>query len=162
MVWFADLSPCTYFGEECASFLRAVGWLERAKPFPSGPVESEVFGRLVELLKNPWQPGMFMGFHRCDLCLYEGNATSVRNLFIPGGSVVFVCPELVVHYMNAHWYRPPDEFCRAVLACPAMRSVPYLKALLASGARPLVHPILAAEPPNNFPTQEKSFPPVQP
>jgi hypothetical protein len=54
--------------------------------------------------------------------------------------VAFVCPELVTHYMNAHGYRPPEEFCRAMLACPPMRSMPYLKALLA-GARPLVQAV---------------------
>ena len=138
MAWFADLSPCTYFGEECASFLRSVGWLERGRPFTPGSVNSEVFVRLVEMVKDPWQPGIFTGVHCCDLCLYEGNSAGVKNVFVPGDGVVFVCPELIAHYMNAHWYRPPDEFCRAVLSCPAMRSVLYLKALLANGARPLV------------------------
>jgi hypothetical protein len=28
MAWFADLSPCTYFAEGWAHFLRSVGWLE--------------------------------------------------------------------------------------------------------------------------------------
>jgi hypothetical protein len=137
MAWFADLSPCDYFGAECAHCLLAVGWLERGRPFPTGPVDPEVYARLVELLKDPWQPAISAGFHRCDLCLYEGE-TGERNLFIPAGGVVFVCPELIPHYMNAHGYRPPEEFCQAVLACPAMRSMPYFKALLAV-ARPLVH-----------------------
>ena len=138
MAWFADLSPCTYFGEECATSLRSVGWLERGRPFVTGAVNSEVFVRLVEIIKDPWQPPFFAGFHRCDLCLYEGDSAGVKNVFIPGDGVVFVCPELIAHYMNAHWYRPPDEFCRAVLSCPAMRSVLYLKALLANGVKPLV------------------------
>jgi hypothetical protein len=91
---------------------------------------------LVELLRNPWQPAICLGFHHCDLCLYEG-PPGKRNLFVPTEGMVFVCPELIAHYMNAHGYRPPEEFCAAVLACPAMRSMPYLKALLAN-ARPLV------------------------
>jgi hypothetical protein len=74
-----------------------------------------------------------MGLHECDLCLYQGVADNL-NLFIPSGNVVLVAPAMVAHYMNAHGYRPPDEFCAAVLACPPMRSVPYLKALMA-GAR---------------------------
>jgi hypothetical protein len=88
------------------------------------------------LLQEPWQPGIFMGFHRCDLCLYEG-PSGKRNLFVPSDGFAFVAPELIAHDMNAHGYRPPDEFCAAVLACPEMRSMPYLKALLAA-ARPLV------------------------
>ena len=142
MAWFADLSPCSYFGEESAGCLRSVGWLERGRPFATGPVDPAVYTRLVELLKDPWQPGLFVGVHHCDLCQYEGSATSVRNLFVPSEGTVFVCPELITHYMNAHWYQPPDEFCRAALACPPMRSVPYLKALLA-GARPLVQAAIA-------------------
>jgi hypothetical protein len=135
-VWYSDLAPCDYFGPEFASCLRAVGWLEKGRAYAIERVQPAVYTRLVELLKDPWQPGSFAGLHICDICLYEG-APGTRNLFVPCGAHVFVCPELVVHYMNAHGYRPPEEFCTAVLACPPMRSVPYLKALLAA-ARPLV------------------------
>jgi hypothetical protein len=78
MAWFADLSPCDYFGAEFVDCLRAVGWLERGQPFPIGPVDPAVYARLA-----------------------------------------------------------PEDFCRAVLTCPPMRSMPYLKALLAA-ARSLV------------------------
>ena len=111
-----------------------MGWLEHGKAFDTGSVDPAVYRRLVELLKDPWVPCIFMGFHRCDLCVYDGDSGK-RNLFVPGEGVVFVCPELVTHYMNAHGYRPPAAFCRAVLECPPMRSVPYLKAMMA-GARP--------------------------
>jgi hypothetical protein len=99
-------------------------------------VEPAVYARLVELLKQPWEPAIAMGFHRCDLCLYDG-PPGKRNLYVPAAGAVFVAPELVTHYMNAHGYRPPDEFCAAVLACPPMRSMTYFKALLVV-ARPLV------------------------
>ena len=116
------LSPCCYFGAESADCLLAVGWLERGRPFPTGAVDAAVYARLVEPLKDPWQPGICTGLHRCDLCLYEGE-TGKRNLFVPGGGAVFVCPELVAHDMNAHAYRPPEQFCGAVRACPPMRSI---------------------------------------
>ncbi len=79
-----------------------------------------------------------MGVHPCGLCRYGGEAHGKNNLFIPGDGCIFVCPELVTHYMNAHRYAPPGEFCRAVLECPPMGSMEYLKSLLASGGRPLV------------------------
>lgn len=143
MAWFADLSPCTYFAEGWAYFLRSVGWLERDKPFATGPADSNVFGRLVAMASDPWQPVTYMGFHTCDLCLYGDTTSSigyagVNNHFIPGDGIVFVCPELITHYMNAHWYRPPDEFCRAVLSCPPIGSRAYLEALSANGGRALV------------------------
>jgi hypothetical protein len=65
---------------------------------------------------------------------------SSKNLFVPCGELVYVAPLLIVHYMNAHGYGPPLEFCQAVLACPPMRSMEYRKAFLASGGRPFVKP----------------------
>ena len=142
MTWFADLSPCTYFAEGWAPSLRSIGWLERGQPFATGSVDPQVFARLVEFIKEPWQPITYMGVHSCDLCLYDDSVCGLRNLFIPAQGLIYVCPELIVHYMNAHWYQPPEEFCRAVLASPPMRSMEYLKALLANGGRGIVanHP----------------------
>jgi hypothetical protein len=119
--------------------------LERGRSYPTGPVDAEVYNHLIEMCKHPWEPGVFMGLHHCDLCLYEGRP-GTRNVFVPAGKVVLVCPELITHYMNEHGYRPPDEFCAAVLACPPMRSMPYLKALLASGGRVLIGKTTEGEP----------------
>jgi hypothetical protein len=137
MASFDDLQPCNYFGDSFSRLLRAIGWLENGTPYATGSVDLRVFSKLVELQKDPWQPGVFMGVHGCDLCVYKSEASGTRNLFIPANGFAYVCPELIVHYMNAHAYAPPAEFCTAVLACPPMRSMQYLKALLHC-ARPLV------------------------
>jgi hypothetical protein len=139
MAWFADLSPCSYFGQEHAEFLRAVGWLEREHSFTTGSVDDPVYRRLVELSRSPWEPAAFMGIHGCELCQYEPGQSGKTNLFLPGDGVIYVCPELITHYMNAHHYAPPPEFCQAVVNCPEMRSMQYFKALLAGGARSLVN-----------------------
>jgi len=135
MAWFADFDECDYFGSAAAPHLRAIGWLQRGKSFPTGTVDRQVFDKLVEFRTESWQPIMTCGLHSCDLCVYEGEALGVNNLLIPGKGFLFVCPELIVHYMNAHGYAPPEEFRRAVLACPPMRSMDYLKAVLANGGR---------------------------
>jgi hypothetical protein len=44
---------------------------------------------------------------------------------------IYVCPELITHYVNAHYYKPPEVFCDAVLACPAMGSLEYKRSLIA-------------------------------
>lgn len=137
MAWFEDLSPCDYFGESAAAMLAAVGWRERGRPFATGIVDPCVFVKLRELCTDPWQPSISPGVHECDLCLYQGEA-GTRCLFIPGNGRIYVCPELIVHYMNAHGYAPPAEFCDAVLACRPMRSQQYFKELLANGGRSLV------------------------
>jgi hypothetical protein len=136
---FDDLTPCDYFGTEFAEFLRAVGWLAWAKPFALGAVDRRVYDRLVEFQKDPWQPSIAMGHHACDLCQHEAEALGRNNLFIPGNGFLYVCPELIVHYVNVHRYAPPVEFCEAVLASPPMGSMNYLKAVLANGGRALVN-----------------------
>jgi len=146
VTWFEDLSPCDYFGPpELAPHLRDVGWLERGRPFLVGPVDRRIYDCLLELRKDPWQPAVTPGLHACDLCQFDAEALGNANLFIPGIGLLYLCPELIVHYMNAHHYAPPPEFCEAVLACPPMRSMDYRRALLANGGRPLVRWAGAAE-----------------
>jgi hypothetical protein len=79
-----------------------------------------------------------MGMHQCDLCRFTAEARGARNLFVPGDGVIFVCPELILHYVNAHGYAPHDEFCSAVLKCPDTRTMEYRRLLLASGGRCLL------------------------
>jgi len=115
MAWYADLEACSCFGERIAPILRAVGWLERGQWFPTGGIDAQVFARPVEMRKDQWQPIVAAGFHECDLCQYESEASGTRNLFIPRAGSLYVCPELIVHYINAHSYVPPTEFCEALL-----------------------------------------------
>ena len=138
MPWFEDFAPCSYFGPDLAPALRTIGWLERGRSFRTGLASPDVYDKLVELCKEPWQPCAFLGLHGCDLCHYRPGAYGVNNLFIPGTGYLFVCPELIVHYMNAHAYSPPSEFCDAVLACPQMKSMDYRKSILENGGRPVV------------------------
>jgi hypothetical protein len=121
--------------------LLAVGWLERGKPFATGDVDRRVYEALREMRKNPWQPFASGGIHPCDLCRFDAEAAGTANLFIPGdGRVIYVCPELIVHSINAHGYAPPEVFCRAVLTCPSMRSMQYLRALASRGGATLLRP----------------------
>ena len=59
----------------------------------------------------------------------DGVALGASNLFVPTSEVLFVAPSLVVHYIDAHQYRPPDSFLDAVDGCAEMRSLEYLRAL---------------------------------
>ena len=140
-MWFEDLSPCNYFAPHGASAaLTAVGWLERGKPYASGDVDRRVYDTLVAMAKDPWQPVTFRGIHRCDLCRFECDARGWANLFIPAEGILYVCPEMITHHINAHGYAPPEVFCRAVLACPPMKSMEYRRALKAAGGAGLLRP----------------------
>jgi hypothetical protein len=50
-------------------------------------------------------------------------------LVIPGRDTLYVAPNLVIHYIVCHGYRPPPDFVDAVLACPPLSSAAYLRAL---------------------------------
>ena len=128
MAWYADLAECNYFGTFHPSLLRAIGWLECGKSYAQGDVDIQVLNKLAELLKDSWAPVFFMGVHRCSLCPGKGEMGSA-NMFIPDDGFLFVCPELILHYIKDHQYSPPSEFCEAVLACPSMNSTAYLEAV---------------------------------
>lgn len=134
---YPDLSNCNYFGDKCVDILVAVGWLTNTSPFEVGPTPEHIFTKLKALVIDHWQPMSIMGMHHCELCQFDSPG-GAANLFIPAGTSIFVCPELITHYIAAHHYRPPDVFLHAVRTCPDMHSMDYKKLLLASGGRKLV------------------------
>ena len=153
MTWFADLEPCTYFDqadeEDTPSFgLIAVGWLEPEHDHARGVIDDIVRAQLRTLLRNIWSPFQYLGGHPCRFCLdwrrmhaeppaIPGHPNSFLNLLVPGKGRVYASPELIGHYISTHEYRPPDEFCEAVLACPPIWSDAYFDALRSSGTAPL-------------------------
>jgi hypothetical protein len=137
----SDRMPCLRDLEptDIAPGLLAVGWLGREQAFPTGTMPEQVFRRLAELFVDLFQPYVAAGRHGCTLCQFDPERSGGANLFVPGQGVIYVCPELVLHYINAHRYLPPEEFCQAVLKCPDTRTMEYKKLLLANGGRALLH-----------------------
>ena len=160
MTWFADLSPCTYFREPAEMKLTAVGWLSEENEFTIGPVEPSVIQHLQWLLKAPFSPWMYLGYHLCELCsaarstsrserlrrgrfpewrsdlpttILRYKCEGTRNLLVPGEHEIYACPELILHYIGAHGYSPPEEFCDAVLRCPNTHSDDYFDRLVEVG-----------------------------
>ena len=95
----------------------------------------------LRLFQNPWA----MRRPIKDPCgtsefrLREASVTlGAANLFVPADRFLYVAPSLILHYVDSHAYAPPKEFQDAVLECPEMRSMAYLKAVLANGPRGLV------------------------
>ena len=139
-MYLADLTPCGLWEIENTDAVRAVGWLEPGHDYSRGGVPEDVVRSLVHLLVNPWQPVVSAGVHRCSFCRFTGGPGTISfesttitvgasNVFVPGEGVVYAAPSLIVHYMDAHEYAPPPQFQRAVLDCPPMRSMAYLKAI---------------------------------
>jgi hypothetical protein len=138
MVHLPDLTPMEH------PQLIAVGWLVPGEPFSHGPVNEAFVDALFSLLADPWQRSVTAGFHRCGFCRisggpaqlqYAGRSISlgVQNLYVPYGGKIFVSPSLIAHYIDAHEYAPPESYQDAVLECPPMRSIEYLRAILKNG-----------------------------
>ena len=132
MATFKDLEPLTYFGAH--DKLLAVGWLGTECDFETGTVSTEFVERTKELLRDPFQPFIFAGPHACELCQFD-RPMGFANLFVPGDGFLYVMPELAVHYMAAHHYKPPDGFREALLQCPDMGTQAYRIAFLDNGGR---------------------------
>jgi hypothetical protein len=126
MTYFPDLETISYFRDD-APWLRGVGWLEAGQPYDKGSVSAEDVAALERLAVSTWQPVFAMGWHNCSLCgrtdldepfvrpiQGQNKLLGADNMFVPSGDVMYVAPTLVLHYIDAHGYRPPEEFLRAV------------------------------------------------
>jgi len=137
----ADLTPytCNYSTEPLRERALNVGWLSCEHPFTTGEVSHPFIRTLRRLISSPvfiplWSE---MGLHECEFCpplgagepagaWFLANPAPASNLrgtmghgelWVPGaGSLVYVAPVLVAHYVEVHSYLPPQEFVDAVLA----------------------------------------------
>lgn len=148
MAYIEDESELIYFPfSEGLGFI-AAGWLATDCDYTKGDVSPEFFRALCRLLVNPWSPPIASrGVHRCELCRFSGGASKYSfegysfsaigssELFVPFDNRVYVAPVSIAHYIDCHGYCPPPEFQQAVLECPEMRSVRYLKLILDGGVR---------------------------
>jgi hypothetical protein len=101
--------------------VRAIGWLHPDHPYTKGEVPAEFLSLLKEFTARSSVSaetlyfGAFGGFHTCEFC---GRAHGIGNFGVPRGDLLFVAPEMVVHYIEEHGYSPPAEFIEAVLRSP--------------------------------------------
>jgi hypothetical protein len=168
MTYFADLSPCTYFRIEGPTpRLLAIGWLDSDLPSAPGAVSESVRRRLAALCPEPWCPFLYLGTHPCGLCVRAAGLPPQRHgspefpccngtVFIPGNGCVYATPMMIEHYIDAHGYRAPDEFCEAVLACPPMWSDEYFAALRAN-ADPGLAAIVPVHEDNPWPERRRQW-----
>ena len=126
-MFIEDLSTNGYFVHGVN--VRAIGWLEVGHPFTRGPVPGDILAALKAQVVKAHQIAYHMGFHECSLCPEDRQRTGIDNLLVPTRELLYVAPELVVHYIEDHGYRPPDQFLVAVQTCPEQGSVEFLELL---------------------------------
>src|SRR5579871_5598114 len=122
MSFYPDLHTASLVGH--GDRHRAVGWLSSGHPFPRGAVSAPFVEELKRHVASAFQPLAFGGTHTCELC---GNFSAAGNVWVPTPDVVYVAPEMIVHYVTAHNYLPPEEFCRAIEACPRQGSPEFMR-----------------------------------
>lgn len=124
-MYFHDLSSYAYGLPEALPGVRSVGWLDAAHSYDIGPVPSEVIRKLTVLAIQK-SVNQMRGYHYCEFCseerifvVAEGkkDVLGTAEIWLPdarGG--LFASPDLIVHYIDAHQYRPPQEYVEAVQA----------------------------------------------
>jgi hypothetical protein len=130
MTFARDLTTTTIV--DAGRGVRAIGWLAAGRPFPQGRSSPAFVRRLLRFgarwrysTKELWW-GTFRGLHCCELC---GKANSYGNFGVPAGSLLFVAPEMVVHYVQDHRYAPPAAFVEAIRTAPLPGTAEYRAAV---------------------------------
>ena len=95
-----------------------------AAGFPTGTVPKECIGALAAALGGGIFSDSSRGVHSCTLCgeTFPEVKWRRRRIGLKGhghylvqlGSIVYMAPALLLHYILGHEYRPPDEFLEAV------------------------------------------------
>ncbi len=127
MTHYPDLSTSCMV--EQGPQVRVVGWLNPGFPFETGSVSPEFMSKLKQQCVTPYRPMVLMGAHECEFkpdSSTQCQAPGHKNLWIPGANgCLYVAPEMIVHYIETHGYKPPEEFIQTVLAAPAQKSPEY-------------------------------------
>ena len=129
-MFFADLSPYTYYLQTPIETVTNVGWLDASQSYTKGPIEPAVLRKLEEIIiaNDPVDVHVnrIRGVHPCaldaecgDLVVGDGKVgLGVSELWVPGTEkgTYFAAPSLIFHYMKEHGYKPPDKFLDAVIS----------------------------------------------
>lgn len=139
MAYFPDLSPYAYRHGSHPGVVH-VGWLDNEHPYPTGSVDDRLIEKIRWLASKPVE--LYRGKHICELCVEPADVvkTSLHNratidpecswakwaagrwsngeIRVTRGGMTFAAPLLIVHYLEAHQYLPPDEFLKAIEETP--------------------------------------------
>ncbi|MHA6764624.1 DUF7919 family protein [Streptacidiphilus sp. PAMC 29251] len=138
MTYFEDLSPYSYSVDADSpgdGTLLNVGWLGEGHSYPVGVSSDELIAGLVRLCADP--VNLTRGVHFCDICPaispdehrsrwreFTTFQSKYGEVSIGNGELraigtsgrIYAAPTLVIHYVAAHYYLPPEDFVDAVVA----------------------------------------------
>jgi hypothetical protein len=139
MTYFQDLSEYTYLGSALRRpGTKNIGWLGLGQEFATAEPTEELLAKLWSLCKI--SVARTRGFHKCELCLGEPSHRAERNgerLLLGTSEIrafgmhgeIYAAPTLIYHYVEAHRYKPSDEFLQALSNGPIPPSQEYFDRL---------------------------------
>ena len=112
-------------------YIRAVGWLSSEHPFPTGDSSAALIARVKQFAhlgggqREIGWPSEF-GRHTCELCQTYRTAGEIA---VPDANLLYMAPNMLHHYMEAHRYAPPTAFAAALMASPLPGTEEYRTAV---------------------------------
>jgi len=68
------------------------------------------------LLSFPDPPCMYLeSYGRAQIGGHKGRLLGAHEIQVASGEITYRAPSLILHYVLDHGYKPPGEFCQAVL-----------------------------------------------
>jgi hypothetical protein len=125
MTYFEDLTPYSYIQEDRALLLN-VGWLDSGHEYRSGALPQDFIEKLAWLSVNA-TVNRTPGIHKCSLCPpmdfgfhiisleHEKHLLGSAEIRVKGSEATYAAPDLLIHYVLDHKYRPPEDFIAGVL-----------------------------------------------
>jgi hypothetical protein len=121
-MYYLDLTPYDYGYTNYKNALN-IGWLERGYEFTHGdfPEKQE----LLRKLKLKKRENLYRGYHNCEFCepyrTENGHTYLIESCIGNGEYIVkwkgktYAAPMLIIHYIEVHNYKPPQEFINGVM-----------------------------------------------
>ena len=143
MAYFEDLSPYAYFSRNEVRSELNIGWLDSSHRFATGIVSSLIVERIKQMCS--WAVRNSRGLHLCPFCAeHPVNYETPHGRLLLGSAEIrvfaengdtFAAPNLILHYIAAHNYRPPSVFLDAIEKGDVPPSDEYLALLRIIDAR---------------------------
>lgn len=123
-MYYEDLTPYIYSNTDIE--MKNIAWLDASHDYKKGEVSEEFKDRLWKYMRYPVR--VTRGFQMCPFCSlgkFEVPTTTFNGQTRKVGfyefsvwgqdNTVYAVTSLIFHYMDAHRYKPPQEFIEAVM-----------------------------------------------
>jgi hypothetical protein len=125
LMQFDDLTNYSYMIDPYSlKGVKNVGWLNLASSIPLGGVSVEMLSKLKEIVTgngifNPIvepirESPLCQTCGDLDLRNAKGQRLANSELWIPAGETIYASPIAILHYIEVHNYRPPNEYIEAI------------------------------------------------